>query len=262
MTKDRFIAMLDIMGFKALVKNEGVGRAYSFYQEVDDLAKQYATDGDLLVTYYSDSIMAATKDKSAKCFESLAIFCAQIETYCIERGYAVNGAISYGEITIDIKRNIWIGEPLASAYDLLQKIFFYGIVLDQRAVNQSKDYTLVTCIALNISDFITEMAIPTKDKGWQSLSCVNWFEFVNLNPICHCYQNQIEPLKEHFRALYEKNKDAGRGLYYILNTEILAKQWYDYLGKVNTSDSWGHLIFEDHIPIFTYSIPENESDKC
>ncbi len=189
-TKNRFIAFLDIMGIKNLIKTEGVKKIYMLYAEIDDITKVYRKN-NLIINYYSDSIMAATIDDSVDGYESLVLFCAQIEAYCIKHGYAVNGAISYGTITIDKERNIWLGEPLARVYELQNKLFFYGIVLDKIAYEKA-DLILPVAVNLTIPDLVTEMIIPIKKEGWVEMPCVNWFEFIGEkigkeNP----YQDQI-----------------------------------------------------------------------
>ena len=204
-TKNRYIAFLDIMGIKKLLEKEGVAKVYSLYSEIDDITLAYK---DLLITnYYSDSIMAATVDDSTDGYEALVLFCAQIEAYCIKKGYAVNGAISYGGITIDRERNIWLGEPLARVYELQNNLFFYGIVLDTVAYEKA-DLVLPVAVNLTIPDLVTEMIIPIKKEGWVEKPCVNWFEFIGEkigkeNP----YQDQIGPMRKYVRALYEKYKD-------------------------------------------------------
>lgn len=244
-TKNRFIAFMDIMGIKNLIKTEGVKKIYMLYAEIDDITKVYRKN-NLIINYYSDSIMAATIDDSVDGYESLVLFCARIEAYCIEKGYAVNGAISYGSITIDTERNIWLGEPLASIYDLQNKILFYGVALDATAYEKAESFVLPIAVNLHVPDLVTGMIIPTRDMGWQEYPCVNWFEFI-CEKIGDPYQNQIAPLRKYIRTLYEKYKDAGKGFYYISNTEMVVKQWYDFLGKVNDSEKWGNLILEDYL---------------
>ena len=80
------------------------------------------------------------------------------------------------------------------------------------------------------------------------MPCVNWFEFIGEkigkeNP----YQDQIGPMRKYVRALYEKYKDAGGGYFYISNTEMVLKKWYDFLGERNGSNKWGNLILEDYV---------------
>lgn len=246
-TKNRFIAFLDIMGVKKLLKTVGVDMVYALYAEIDDITKVYR-DNKLIITYYSDSIMAATTDDSVAGYESLVLFCAQIEAYCIKNGYAVNGAISYGTITIDKERNIWLGEPLSWVYDLQNKLFFYGIVLDEQAYEKAKDIVLPVAFNLTIPELVTGMIIPIKKEGWIEMPCVNWFEFIGEkigkeNP----YQDQIGPMRKYVRALYEKYKDAGGGYFYISNTEMVLKKWYDFLGERSGSTKWGNLILEDYV---------------
>ena len=246
-TKNRFIAFLDIMGIKNLIKTEGVKKIYMLYAEIDDITKVYRKN-NLIINYYSDSIMAATIDDSVDGYESLVLFCAQIEAYCIKNGYAVNGAISYGIITIDKERNIWLGEPLSWVYDLQNKLFFYGIVLDEQAYEKAKDIVLPVAFNLTIPELVTGMIIPIKKEGWIEMPCVNWFEFIGEkigkeNP----YQDQIAPMRKYVRALYEKYKDVGGGYFYISNTEMVLKQWYDFTGKDEESHRWGNLILEEYV---------------
>lgn len=245
-TKNRYIAFLDIMGMKKLLEAEGVGIVYTLYSEIDDITKVYR-ERHLIINYYSDSIMAATVDDSTAGYEALVLFCARIEAFCIKKRYAVNGSISYGSITIDRERNIWLGEPLARVYELQNKLFFYGIVLDKIAYEKA-DLILPVAVNLTIPDLVTEMIIPIKKEGWVEMPCVNWFEFIGEkigkeNP----YQDQIGPMRKYVRALYEKYKDAGGGYFYISNTEMVLKKWYDFLGERNGSTKWGNLILEDYV---------------
>lgn len=251
-TKNRYIAFLDIMGVKKLLGTEGVGKVYTLYSEINDMTNVYKDR--LIINYYSDSIMAATADESTDGYEALVLFCARIEAFCIKKGYAVNGAISYGNITIDKDRNIWLGEPLSSVYELQSKLFFYGIVLDEKAYEKVKDIILPIAVNLTIPDIVTGMIIPIKKEGWKEMPCVNWFEFVSEtigkeNP----YQDQIAPMRKYVKALYEKYKDAGGGYFYISNTEMVLKKWYDFLGDKNGSTKWGGMILEDYLTGRTYN---------
>lgn len=249
--RNRYIAFLDIMGMKKLLETEGMTVIHSLYSKIDDITTIYKDQ--LIINYYSDSIMAATVDDSVDGYQSLVLFCARIESYCIKNGYAVNGAVSFGSITIDEERNIWLGEPLAWVYELQNKLFFYGVVLDDNAWKQAKDIVLPIAVNLTIPDLVTKMIVPLKDEGWKELPCVNWFEFIGdkigrANP----YQDQIAPMRKHVKNLYEKFKYTGRGYYYISNTEMVIKHWYDFLGERNDSLKWGNLILEDYLTGKTY----------
>lgn len=244
-TRQRFIAFLDIMGLKNLIKTDGIRSVYQLYSEIDEITRIYRTN-NLIVTYYSDSIMAATLDDSIDGYQSLVLFCARIEAHCIKKGYAVNGAISFGSITIDRNKNIWLGKPLSSVYEAENNLFFYGIVLDNKAYNKAKDYILPVAVNLHIADLVTNMIIPLKNAGWKDCPCINWFEFIG-DKVGDPYQNQIAPLRKYIKTLYEKYKHVGRGFYYISNTEMVAKQWYDFAGQRNQSEGWGNLILEEYL---------------
>lgn len=44
----------------------------------------------------------------------------------------------------------------------------------------------------------------------------------------------------------------GGGYFYIANTEMVLKKWYDFLGEKNGSTKWGSLILEDYLTGRTY----------
>lgn len=72
-------------------------------------------------------------------------------------------------------------------------------------------------------------------------------EFVEVgNPDMAKQKNDVKTI---IKNLYETYRDVGRGTYYIQNTEIVMKQWYDYLAERNYFHNyqWGDMLSDDYL---------------
>ena len=57
------------------------------------------------------------------------------------------------------------------------------------------------------------------------------------------YGEQIPTAKWCMTQLYEKYTNnitfGGRANFYLINTELVLRQWYDFTGERNQTDKWG-----------------------
>ena len=258
-TKKRFVAMLDIMGSSQTVK-EAPDTMGVMLWECRKLIRDYRSYGKLYITMYSDSISVLTKDNSLSSFEDIVYATAIIERLFIQHSFAINGAISYGDITVDEDGDfLFYGEPVINAHKIQEELFFYGIVLDDNAVKQMNSYK-ETLFCVNLSgayshpDMIIDMMCPLKTKGWQIQYIVNWMDFCVMNKDRGgfvTYSEQIPQLKEYMTLLYKKYvcncTFGGRANFYILNTELVLRQWYDFAGEVNQTEKWGPILADTYL---------------
>lgn len=147
-TCNRYIAYLDIMGFENYIytnKHETVKKRLSDLQMIlrenqSFLNEIYGWNGKiykeqilLKSVMFSDSVILISRDAS---FDSLGILIAAcewllFECFCV--GIPIKGAISYGKLTADFDKNIFVGIPLIDAYKLENELYFYGIIFDKNA---------------------------------------------------------------------------------------------------------------------------------
>ena len=135
-TDKRFVCFLDIMGFKDLVMRNSHDEIYEMLMELSkhrtsleskNLPSKYADS--LKTVSFSDSIVVFTKDDSIASFDLLTIAVSWLFAKAMEDGIPMKGAISCGEMSINITRQIFFGQPLIDAYLLEEDVAFYGIVV-------------------------------------------------------------------------------------------------------------------------------------
>ncbi|HLP54383.1 MAG TPA: hypothetical protein VK151_05105 [Fluviicola sp.] len=145
-TTNRFVAFIDIMGFKDMVMKMSHAEIYKIMRAIDEAKNSNEgilkdSKNNLLVrtTTYSDSIMLYSKDKSASSFTALIIAVSGLTNDLFIEGIPHKGAIAYGKMTLDRERSIFFGQPLIDAYLLQEELHFYGVIIHgsvERAMNK------------------------------------------------------------------------------------------------------------------------------
>jgi hypothetical protein len=152
-TNDRFIAFIDILGFKDLVQRteheelkDKMLRILSIIkdfierrnQEVNkDINKNFESD---LIEYqiFSDSIFICTNTAEYNHFTHFILLLKIITFTLLKETIAFKGCISFGKITFDENSNLIFGQPIIDAYTMQEELKYIGIVLDNNAENEIK----------------------------------------------------------------------------------------------------------------------------
>ena len=146
-TEKRFVCFLDIMGFKDMVMRNSHNE---IYQMLEDLAKKRNTldttkvdryEQNLMKTVsFSDTIVIFTKTDSKECLELLTFAVSWLFAKAIEKEIPMKGAISCGDMSVNINQQIFFGQPLIDAYLLQEDVLFYGIVLHNSAERKLNEF--------------------------------------------------------------------------------------------------------------------------
>jgi hypothetical protein len=146
-TCERFVAFLDIMGFKDRLQRDGHEKVKelleSFHPIIKDiqiLAKRSLTLKDkdtsgfcIIPVFFSDSIVLISNGDSFSSALSMLDITEKVFQKAISLHIPIKGAIAYGGFTADLEKSIHFGQPLVDAYELQQEILFYGIALHHSA---------------------------------------------------------------------------------------------------------------------------------
>ena len=186
-TTNRFVCLVDIMGFKDRVQRNSHERIYNelllLSKAIDD-AKIYldiAHDEDFIrFVTFSDSVFIFTKDDSKVSFNSFIMVVSWIMADSMKNTLPLKGAIAHGLITIDKERNLYFGQPIIDAYILEQQIHYYGVVFHSTAFNFycENSYNIIPDSALPLTPFdirrlIIEAKTPLKSGSSQHLN-IDW----------------------------------------------------------------------------------------
>lgn len=150
-TCNRFVAFLDIMGFKDMVSrhsHQDVKKIMeSFEPAIGHIRLNLGTLPEhanaVRPVFFSDSILLVSNDGSGKAATLLSIFAENILAKAMSVGIPLKGAIAYGEQTADFDKSLHFGRPLIDAFLLQEQLLFYGIALHHTADKRLSDAILV-----------------------------------------------------------------------------------------------------------------------
>lgn len=134
-TCKRFVAFLDIMGFKELVLRNSHEDVYktlkSFRDSIDEVEQSAITNekNTVKVIIFSDSIILVSVDDLAESANDMLFHVSAVFFKAFEQGIPMKGAIAYGEQTADFDNSLHFGGPLIDAYELQDELLLYGVVL-------------------------------------------------------------------------------------------------------------------------------------
>ncbi|MDP3096679.1 MAG: hypothetical protein Q8M86_01885 [Syntrophales bacterium] len=135
-TANRYVAYLDIMGFKDMVLRTTHDEIYKM---MINIAKKIKFNANIdwmessikliKATTYSDSIIIYSKDDSLESFKSLIFTVSALTCDLLTDAIPHKGAVAFGTMTLDTDNSIFFGQPLIDAYLLQEELAFYGIIL-------------------------------------------------------------------------------------------------------------------------------------
>lgn len=135
---NRFVAFLDIMGFKDRVArtphSDLLKDLIEFNKEISTLIAEKTVNGsDLTLAQFSDSIVIFSSNASQQSFKELAEVTSGIMYKAIQMMIPLKGAIAYGKVTCDMSKQLFFGQALIDAYLLEENVQFYGVLVHHTA---------------------------------------------------------------------------------------------------------------------------------
>lgn len=131
-TCNRFVAFLDIMGFKDMVarkNHEEVLELLEKLAQVEEVkSKIQNLDERVDIFKFSDSILILSDDDSIETCKSFITVVRTVFYRAIELGLPLKGSIAYGKMTFNKNKNIVFGQPLIDAYLLEEELAYYGVI--------------------------------------------------------------------------------------------------------------------------------------
>jgi hypothetical protein len=219
-TTNRYIAYIDIMGFKDLVARTTHEAIYKMMKKIDH-AKRFNASinwGDfnsnlITTTTYSDSLMIYSKDESFESLYSLICTVSSLVNDLFIEAIPFKGAFAFGMMTLDFNNSIFFGQPLIDAYLLQEEISFYGIVAHATAQEKIDSFKN----ANKVFPYITVFNCYFKNGNSKHLTIYPMYAspgFEN-NPKS---KNYVDELFESINKL--RYKTSGQLRKYIDNTEV------------------------------------------
>jgi hypothetical protein len=243
-TCERFVAFLDIMGFRDTVfrqSHENVKKIlYSLHPVIgffEDLAKKElhqkaikTSKGDVFLKSsfvypisFSDSILLVSNDCSEISASEIFGCIKGIFNRAITRGIPIKGAIACGEVTADINKSIYFGKALIDAFDLQNELQLYGAVLHHTMEKYLKENNMIGTFerdgdiykypvnmkSCKITHYLVDWTYPNL-IGNDSLGSVSSI-YDNVSGIPRLYVDNTIEFVNWAAAKYAERKKKGRG---------------------------------------------------
>ena len=245
--KDSLIAVMDIMGFSSVLKNN----SFSFDMLVTNLAVDaclksvkhralYSGKNDssyikkiqqsILHFQFSDILifimpnLSKTDDKIVKLqlFAFVEVVANAVATF-FDYGFPVQCQMEYGNCWWNMDENFLLGKPFVIAHEKADAMGFSGVVISEDVLkvvfgNVMGDDCRKFCRCIGIE----KISVPDKVDNYNPAYCVDWFHIRNDSDfnICSIRQRLIEKFTNHGKSLTPSVVKK------IDNTENLIHQFY------------------------------------
>tara|TARA_R110002033_G_scaffold37974_1_gene77168 strand:+ start:18106 stop:18738 length:633 start_codon:yes stop_codon:yes gene_type:complete len=136
-TDDRFVAFLDILGFKDLVMRKSHEEIYKSLNEISKSKKliekaalelDIVGDAEVYVVSFSDSIVIFSKNDSLENFRYFLLATRWLFTGAFNKQIPIKGAMAHGEISLNKTEQIYFGQPIIDAYLMEEDVNYMGVV--------------------------------------------------------------------------------------------------------------------------------------
>ena len=137
-TSNRFVAFLDIMGFKDRVArndHDEILKELEVFQSNISQYVSYHRDANVQLALFSDSILIYSQNDTIDSLHALADITSHIMMYAIqqEKPIPLKGAIAAGQMTCNETKQLYFGQALIDAYLLEENVKYYGILVHHSA---------------------------------------------------------------------------------------------------------------------------------
>jgi len=218
-TDRRFVAFLDILGFKDKVQRKEHLEVYNELKMLSDIQKeldnilsksQYGTrlkPGDIYIVNFSDSIVVFSKNDSIDSLEVLLFSLRFIFMNSILNKIAIKGDIAHGVITVNKSLNLFVGQPIIDAYLIEEEVNYLGAVCHSSIDLHFSKNKLSSLVDILLFEFKT----PLKSGNIVHKN-LDWFGY--LADVEYDYEENKEAYKksilEEFEKLYETVSGSPR----------------------------------------------------
>ncbi len=164
---NRYVAFLDILGFKDYVLRNSIRAVYSRLKSLnalrpdnDDKEFESETGKRIKFTIFSDSIFIFSKDDDYISLRHFLTYVKRVVRVALRKEIPLKGAIAYGKIVVDDKQNLFCGQPIIDAYLLEEDLQYMGVVFHHTF--EDVYYKLDDIQLDKLSDWIKEVQTPFK----------------------------------------------------------------------------------------------------
>lgn len=154
--KERYVAYVDVMGFKDLVNSDKVENLEMYFSKIMEVLEKINKDKEKIDSFLiSDSIILIA-DETVEGLKQLLTAIKRIQFGLLWKKILIRGAVSFGQVYYDKEKNIIVGKGFIRAYLLEQDAVYPRVIIDPYIIGKiGKDKTgfLIKINGTNEYDF-------------------------------------------------------------------------------------------------------------
>jgi len=195
LVSNRTVVFLDILGFKNKIQNESLVELSEEYERLIDTTEamnrpfnnykneppptlfpgHHETEPWCIKHIFSDSIFLVSNGPDELSALKTLVYAWRLSQTLLAMKMPARGGISYGEIAMNLNKNIMLGKGLTEAYLLESKQQWIGVSIDSNLEEQFPS------LFQNFSDESNPLSlvfqkypVPFKDGSFKELYTLNW----------------------------------------------------------------------------------------
>lgn len=134
-TEDKFVAFLDVLGFKELVSKNNLTNLDLYFSKLTDVLYNLHSKSEKINSIIiSDSIILMAP-MGLRGFKELLKAIQTIQSQLLWRKIILRGAVSYGPVYFNESKNIIVGKGYVRAYLLEQEAGYPRVIIDPAIIN-------------------------------------------------------------------------------------------------------------------------------
>lgn len=161
----RYVAYLDILGFKDYVMRNSIHAVYSRLKalnalrpEEQDPDYESETSKRIKFTIFSDSVFIFSKDDDFVSLRHFLTYVKRVMRMALRKEIPLKGAIAYGNMAVDVNNNLFCGQPIVDAYLLEEDLQYMGVVFHHTF--EEAYFKLSDTQIKRVSNWIKEVSTP------------------------------------------------------------------------------------------------------
>ncbi|MHB8633486.1 MAG: hypothetical protein ACYDBQ_05885 [Thermoplasmatota archaeon] len=135
---NRYLALIDILGFKAIVEKGNFGLLAALLKRFQAEMRQHAREGGpeeqgsgpLFFLIFSDSLLIYSEEENLWGLRDVLAATQYAIVALLRTGFPARGAVTRGELFVSGDRHVFFGKGLVRAYELEQGQKWVGAILD------------------------------------------------------------------------------------------------------------------------------------
>ena len=180
---NRAVAYFDILGFKSKIDNCTLETLSEDYERIISYTDgQFSVENGEIIQrkvchryIFSDSIFLIAEEDTEDSFVDMLSYAWRMMQTFIASGFPLRGAVTYGEVYVNLERNVFLGKAISDAAVLEGKQDWIGAIVDSSVIERYKSVIAREDICGTVLSVLLPIyEVPLKDGTRQERCVLNW----------------------------------------------------------------------------------------